>query len=446
MKALHRRQLLANPRGLIYANLENDNSVFIFVGDCKPTCVPIFINDELKGLYFSFQNTMVLSRQKQKNSSSGWPVDRVFLNIAKILKRKTNFMDEMIQANVGGIGLIDPRRDPLPPWERDLMKELPKFIHIDDWVLKTQLRQEELKKGIAVSDYCSSINLAITGVILAVVASLPSRNASLRDLDAYTPLASLEADSYLRTSDLNFTYGYELLPYGTKLPPDFAPFISPGTLVKIRVPENLMFLSKNPLLYQGWAYVGLADFKNIRSRLLMRSWKLFILHVYEKLQEIDDPSLHEFMDKVRLKSKLNFQNGLVPSHPRLILGELSGSAPKCLHTLFGGGEKRVIKHYHRWQLAELAVDMGWPLDVLIQEYKDSKTGIIEVKAAYNSYSRKNRLNGRCKIYMNGGLCAYNRETYLNCLSNGLEKPPMIDIEDMSPSISFQIRLSKNVKN
>lgn len=442
MKAIHRRQLLANARGLIFSTLDEDGGVNIFVGDCKPTCVPLFINDELKGIFFSFQNSLITGRLKQKDSLTGWPIDRVFLNIPKILKRNSNHMEEMIQANRRGIGLIDPRRDPLPPWERDLLKELPKDINIDDWVLKTQSRHEELKKGIATCDFSANVNLALVGVVLSVVASLPTKNVTVRDLDSFSTLASLEADSYLRTSDFNHAYGFEILPIGTSdLPKDYTSFIPPGTLVRVRVPEQLIYLPKmSLLLFQGWAYMGLEEFKNVRKKLLIRSWKAFIMHVYTQLRDFQDPALDEFMSKVQIRSRTILSGHLIQSHPNLLLGkQISPTAPPCLQTLFGDKTKN-IKHYNRWQLAELAVEMNWSIETLLAEYNDSKSGINEVKAAFASYSRKTHLKGRCKIYMNTGLCPYNRETYLNCLSQGKEAPPMIDIEEMSPSVSFQIRL------
>ena len=432
MKAYERKQLPYPLRNMILVEAGKDNSVTVYVGgDCLPSYTPLFEAGRLVGVFYSWQRRFVHSR---KRLNSNWPQEQIFFDRDQIirhwrLKRET-ISGDLLAHNNRVTESINPALDGRLLWQRSTCEKNSFYAHVDEWVQLTQTRLEHLKNATAKTVFDGTTHMAMMGVILAVVACIDRRADSVSYLHEFDDIIGQEADSYLRSS-----YNYAAaFPVVFKSDIDDYPFLD--TLhevlnVKVAVPEFLYPLlrvgHKGPL-YRGYTYIGVKRFKLVARYLFITQWKLFALKVLASLSA-GDPALDEFMEKVKLRK--DHENLNVASSAALLFPTVHSSAPPCIHALLSS---RPLKHYARWQLAELAVEMGWSLNNLLAYYNDNQVNRREVTAAYKSYQQKPLTQNRCKLYMHKKICPYTVKTCGECTGG------QTDIEDLRPSQFFKARI------
>ena len=433
MKASERKQIPFPLRHLILVEADANHCIEVFVGDCFPSYTPLFENECLVGIFYSWQRRFVHSRTRV---TSNWPKEQIFLNRAQIIlhwrnKRDTIGQDLLAQNNrLAAESAINPTLDSRLLWQRSSCEKNPFYAHVDEWVKLTNIRLENLKNGTAKTIFDGTTHMAMLGVILAVLACVDRRADSVSYLHEFDDTIGQEADSYLRS---NYNYAWNF-PVCFKTEIDDYPFLDTLTEVlnvKVAVPEFLYPLlrmgHKGPL-YRGYTYIGVKRFKLVARFIFITQWKEFALKVLASLTG-DDPALNEFMEKVQLR-KTN-ENFSVASSASLLFPVVQSSAPPCIHALFS---TRPLKHYARWQLAELAVEMGWSLNNVLAYYNDNQANRREVTAAFKSYQQKPTTRNRCKLYMHKKICPYTVKTCGDCAGG------QTDIEDLRPSQFFKARL------
>lgn len=453
MRPNERKQLPPRLYHLFLAELDEfENSITVFSGpDVFPSYTPIFDKNtgKLIGLFLSTQVGMVFSRVTN-NAGNGkfkpWPSDKLFLDVAKILSRPMDFsFKALLELNEKSkqLKLIDPSRDPRPLWELSSLPPLLSCSNIDTWVGVVQTRLEHLKKGQAgVTDRIDMMGML--GIVLGAVACYSSADEILTSVK-FDEIIGLEADAWLNMP-FNHAYMFRTGSVGSISDYPFKSFLKDETtVVCVPVPEFLHFLLREKNVapfYNGKTYIGLKAFKAIARKMFIQNWKIFTLSVYKKLHDIEsDPALSEFMSRVRLRPFQAFNNAtsLVSSTPEILFPVPDKSiVPPCLMKLFSGGVDLNLKHYGRWQLAELAVDMGWPKHSILSLVPVKSRS--EIAAAYESYRRAGRTPNRCQIYMRStDLCPFSSSTFQNCCN------AVTDIEELTPAISLQHRILNSEK-
>jgi hypothetical protein len=206
-------------------------------------------------------------------------------------------------------------------------------------------------------------------------------------------------------------------------------------VVHVRVPEFMPFLGRSGSpFHDGWTYVGLKAFRTVARKLFHLGWKKWALLFFRRMKGFGeaDVALLEFMQRTRIKREVVFgMTGPSIASPELLFPVISPLAPPCLQKLFS--DSRNLKHYARWQLAELAVDMQWSKTALLNLVKSDYRH--EISASMDSYKRKGPLKARCRILMKStNLCPFSKQTFHNCCAD------VKDIEDMTPATSFHFRL------
>jgi hypothetical protein len=404
--------------------------VLIYHWPARPSYTPIFDGDTLVGVFFSTDTSLVCTRLRV--AESDWPADYVYLNHSKIKAkgRGRDLRKDLELMNMKSKGMLDPSRNPRPLWDRPQWDGYAIYSNVDTWARGTLDRLKKLKEGTATTVLDGECNMAMLGIMLGAIACLDPRVG----FDQFDDIIGQEADAYLRNV-FNYAYGFRIGEAKTITGYPFGDFLTEKVVVRVNVPENMHFIGKPPPLYLGRTYIGLDAFKSVARKMFIFKWKMFAGQLRQSLNlqslnsnSATDPALIEFMQKVRLRPMRS--NLKISTSPLIFFPILSLAAPPCLQTLFAD---RPMKHYARWQLAELAVDMGWTLPDLMSHFHES--GRTEVAAAYQGYQKKPRTTNRCKIYMRSGkLCPFDKHTFDACCG------AQIDIEDMNPALSFQHRL------
>lgn len=450
MKPHERKQLPRNIHNLSLQEATNNSFIDVFIGECKQTFTPFFENGQLVAVFYSWQTKFVESKHRIQ-STNNWPMERIYINYDKILRYwrlKTSSIashiieqNEMIKENP-----IDPSRDYRLPWEKTEWIGDASCSNIDRWSEITKRRIEQLKLGTAKTIFDKVCHMEMLGVIIAILACIDKRADCVSYLHEFDEIIGQEADAYLR-SGFNYAGKYKVLTKSEidlfKYP--YKDYIHELMVVEIPVPEllhPLLRIGHRAPLHKGITYVGIKKFKSAAKIIFINEWKLFALRAL-RLFPSNDPAFDEFCQKMKLFSTLDTLPGLKTS-ASLLFPTISPAAPACMQTLF---QKLPLKHYARWQLAEIAVDMKWSLNNLMAHYSDTNINRREVTAAYRGYHKKPPTRNRCKLYMRKSICPYNTFTYRACTASSnfddsLPPTPIPDIEDLNPAHFFQKRISK----
>lgn len=413
-----RRQL---PRQLFNLTLRVNASdgILVYRYPARPTYTPFFDkNDNLVGVFLSTVDEMVACRVRVENTM---PCDKIFVDVNMVLKwaRKKNLVQELINLNNVSGHLIDPDRDPSPFWEKKIWPRDPLYSSIDYWALKTKERIHMLKNGTARTLFDGDCNMAMIGVMLA-----------MEDFTAFDSLIQQEADAYARMP-FNYAWQFEtVLVHDIDYP--FKDHLKENVVVRVKVPEFLHLLDKPPPFFRGVTYIDYTLFKPTARKLFMLGWKRFAASLSNL---VSSPQFSEFLTLIKLplfrEAKVQFS----PSTPSEIL-QPDATVPPCLISLFA---VKPFKHYARWQLACLAVDLKWPEHILARELAgQSATVVGEVVKHYRSYKQRPTLKARCRVYMHSGLCPYTARTCSQC--TGQDQ----DIENMTPAGNFLLRRNKKL--
>lgn len=438
MKPVHRRQLPSRLYNLSLVECDDNDSIVVFCSDVvRPTYAPLFdANDRLVGIFYSTMAGCIFSRRSE---ISKWPRDRLFLDRAKVIRyfQTHDVFAILVALNEKSANLIDPTRDARPIWHRPQWNVDLKLSNVDRWVCAVDERVNLLKSGKArAMGMDGKDNMAFFGIVLSAIACLvDGSDADLfYQLGRMDELIDLEALTWLK-SNLNYAYGFDVGYADSISNYPYKDWLKETIVVRVNVPEHLHLFGKSnlPPCHMGKTYVGIKAFRSIAQRNFVVEWKKWAVAIFRRLGDVIDPALSEFMSRTRLW-KVNPQSkALVESTPDLIFPMISPLAPLCLQKLFSATGGRNLKHYARWQLAELAVDMNWSkfsvLNAVKPEYRS------EISAAMEGYRRKGTTKNRCKIYMRStDLCPYSTETFRQCCGE------VKDIEDLWPGKSFQYRL------
>lgn len=439
MKPLQRRQLPPRLYNLSLVEIGIDDSIVVFCGDSvRPSYTPIFdMHDRLVGIFFTTMPNCIFSRRLEENKH--WPRDRLFLDRAKISRY---YQTHDVFAELGALNelhkeSIDPLREARPLWERPTWTVDYSLSNIDAWVCAVEDRVVQLQKGTA-QMVDKKDNMAFFGLVLSAVACLVDGT----DMDLFYQLARLDELIELESKcwiagSINYAYNFKVDFKSAIVDYPYMEWLKESFVVFVAVPEQIQWLGKNTApFHMGRTYIGIKAFRPIAQRIFVHGWKRWAISIFRQLNAVQhmDPALVEFMSRTRIWKTKMHTKALITSSPDLLFPTLSPSAPACLKKLFIDG--RNLKHYARWQLAELAIDMGWSKYSVLNAVKIDYRS--EISAAMESYRRKGTTKKRCLIYMRStDLCPYSTDTFRNCCSE------VADIEDMSPSVSFQYRLMKN---
>ena len=430
-----RKQLPRSLHNLILKELDKDDSFCAFVGDCRPSFTPIFEKGVLAGVFYSWQSKFVFSR---KRVVSNWPQERIYINREKLVHywrlKRIEIGPDLLLHNARSVQFnINPQLDARLLWDQPQMLKDEKCSNIDFWAELTMSRLEALKNNTATSFSSGRTNMAMVGVMFSVLACIDRRADSPNYLHEFDDIINKEADAYLR-SNYNYAWKFAVCYKSDIKDFPYLDYITETMLVKIPVPEYLSPLlrtgHKVPL-YQGYTYVGVKHFKAVARHIFIADWKRFALRLLASLQPLgENLPLDEFMDTVKFRKRT--ASIFEESCASLLFPVIHPSAPPCIRTLLA---TQPLKHYARWQLAELAVEMGWSLNNLLAHYPDNARNRNEVKAAYIGYQKKPILRNRCKMFMAKSLCPYTASTCQDCKGT-----ISADIEDLRPSQFFQRRL------
>jgi len=446
MKPQQRRQLPTRLFNLRLVEGDHSDTIVVFCGDMvQPSYTPLFdANDRLVGIFFTPLKQCLFSRRaftaEEDKCSAKWPRELLFLDRAKIIHfyQTNDVFALLLSLNAKSAGLIDPMRDARPLWERPHWNVDPQLSNTDLWIAQVEDRLTRLKQGSAKATVDGADNMAFFGIVLAAVASLvPGNDTDLFfQLSRMDEIIDMEAGSWLSQS-INYAYQFRVGFADTITDYPHKDFLTEPLVVRIAVPEYLQFLhgTKAPFHF-GKTYIGIKAFAPFARRMFVFGWKKWAIQIFRKLNaSVDwDPALVEFMARTRLVHVSPFGKPLLVSTPALILPTVSPFAPACLQKLFSNsGNGRNLKHYARWQLAELAVDLEWTKFTVLNLVKPENRS--EIGAAMDGYRRKGRTKNRCQIYMRStDLCPYSPSTFRNCCAE------ISDIEDLSPGVSMQYRI------
>ena len=448
MKPYRRKQLPKNIFHLLLGEADQDNAIDVFVGgDSKQTYTPFFDEkDYLAGVFYSWQNKFVHTRVRLQGFK--WPKERIYIDVPKLLrywksKMKDIPADILHQNNVKAGQVLDPNRDARYMWAKPTWSASASCTNIDVWAEATRQRIANLKNGTAKTVFDPLSHMAIFGVVIAVVACIDKRANSVSYLHEFDDLIGQEADAYLN-SGFNYAWNHQVLFKHEVTDYPYMDFLTDQLVVQIAVPEHLPALSKvkhKVPFWKGLTYVNLKKFKQVARHMFITEWKEFALKTLAMFPT-DDPAFAEFCGMVKIQPNIILNSApLLQTSASYLFPTVSPAAPPCMHTLFSSPP---LKHYARWQLGELAVDMGWSVNNLMTYYPDTNANRREVLANYHSYRNKLPPRNRCKIFKQKKLCPYDQHTFHLCASAGNPDSPLPDIEDLSPAVFFQHRL-KNLQ-
>lgn len=417
MKPHERKQLPKGLYNLLLVEADAEDSILVWKGPySRVAYTPLFVDGVLRAIFFSTQTQFVVTRLKVYTNQ--WPQDRIYINRTRLLRHcaKQDLPQLLIMKNQQAAeNAVDPSRDPRPLWHHDTWRGQPGFSNIDVWTAATTQRINDLACHRASFELTPSHNMAILGVMLSVIASMHTQDfLTTGSFSPFDEIIGQEADAWLACPH-NYAWNFPVLLSTDMGAYPYKSFIAETMVVAVPVldvlPELQLAFSRYtmPPFWKGTTYVGYRAFKAVARRLFMRDWKRFALQLATGLP-LRDPALAEFMSNVRLRS-LHSPVVLGRSTPALLFPFLHPQTPACMKTLF---QTRPLKHYSRWQLAELAVDMGWSLADLMFYYTDKEANRREVQASYNLYKTKPPVRNRCKIYMAKNICPYTTETYAHC--------------------------------
>ena len=444
MHPLQRRQLPRNIHNLHLQTADDDNAIEIHVGECKPAYTPFFdAHNQLVGVFYSWQNKFTFTRQRLPDET--WPRERVFIDREKVVRfwrYKTETIPNDIEVqNTRITTLIDPSRDARLLWDRPTWTANPAYSNVDVWVKATQARILALKNGTAKTIFSPSCHMDMLGVIIAVLSCVDKNADSPIYLHEFSEIIGQEADAYLR-SGFNYAWNFNVLFKTDIRDFPYLDYLTEPMAVKLPVPDLLspLLKSKHKVpLWQGYTYIGLRHFQRVVRLMFMTQWKDYALKVLPLCHGLDQtyPSslaFAEFSRQVQLQPQVAINSSqLLSTSAAVLFPVLSPLAPPCFVKLFAA---RPLKHYARWQLGEIAVDMGWSHNNLMAHYVDTPANRREVAANFHAYQKKTPIRHRCKIFKHAKLCPYDANTFHECA--GLEPT---DIEDLSPALFFQRRMA-----
>lgn len=446
MKASDRKQLPSCLYKLLLSEADDQNSILVFLGEpAVQFYTPFFVNNELVAVFYSWQKRFVHSRQRLESKT--WPCERVFIDAQKLIKhwmpRKADIYKDIQQKNQSAEAqFIDPRRDARLPWNRNSWIGDSSFSNIDVWADNTQKRLLELKNGTATTIMEGRCHMAVMGVMISVLSCLHANADASSFLHDFDTLIGQEADTYLRGT-FNYAWKYPICLKEDIQDYPYIDYLDEHVNVCVDVPEMLSALLKANIkspLYRGKTYVGIRRFMLVARAIFISEWKQFAVRLFVQFPK-DDPAFTEFCSRVKYREKTLSLNPtlIIPTSALLLFPQVSQAAPACMKKMFSS---LPLKHYARWQLGELAVDMGWSLNNLMTYYTDTQPNRREVTAVFQSYTRKRvPTRNRCKIYRKNAYCPYSYNTYSMCLG---EQNNLPDIEDLSPALFFQKRITLNV--
>ena len=431
-----RKQLPRSLHYLILKELDQDDSFCAYIGDCRPTYIPIFEKGVLAGIFYSWQSKFVFSRKRV--GSESWPQEHIYINREKLvhswrLKRAEIGPDLLLHNARSAHYTINPQLDARLLWDRPQLLKDQKCSNIDFWADLTMARLDALKNDTATSFCSGRTNMAMIGVMFSILACVDRRADSPNYLHEFDDIINKEADAYFR-SNYNYAWKFSIAYKSEVNDFPYLDYVTETMLVKVPVPEYL-----SPLLrtghkvpfYRGHTYVGIKHFKAVARHMFVSDWKRFALRLLASLLPLgDNLPLDEFMETVKFKKRAT--SIFEESSASLLFPVVHQSAPPCIRTLLA---TQPLKHYARWQLAELAVEMGWSLNNLMAHYPDNARNRNEVSSAYKGYQKKPIAPNRCKMFMAKGLCPYTASTCQQCAESA-----SADIEDLRPSQFFQRRL------
>lgn len=444
MKPHHRKQL---PKGIFYLLLEEvdqDNAIEVFVGgDAKQTYTPFFDEkDCLAGVFYSWQNKFVHTRVRLQGYK--WPKERIYIDVEKVLKywksKIRNIAEDITHQNkVKASFILDPGRDARFLWAKPTWSGSASCTNIDTWAEITLQRIANLKNGTAKTVFDPLCHMAIFGVVIAVIACIDKRADSINYLHEFDNIIGQEADAFFN-SGFNYAWNHQVLFKQEITDFPYLDFITEPLVVQVAVPEHLPELLKakhKVPFWKGLTYVGFKKFKLVARHKFITEWKEFALKTLA-LFPVHDPVFAEFCSMVKLQPSITLNSSpFLQTSASYLFPTVSPAAPPCMHTLFSSPP---LKHYARWQLGELAVDMGWSVNNLMTYYSDTAANRRAVLANYHSYRKKLPPRNRCKIFKQKKLCPYDQHTFHLCASAGNPASPLPDMEDLSPAVFFQHRL------
>mgnify|MGYP000938746053 CR=1 FL=1 len=449
MKPHQRKQIPRQLYALLLCEPDQDNAIEIFIGDCKPYFSPFFDDkDRLCAVFYSWQTKFIHTRVKQQNKKIKWPQERIFINVTKLrrywLPKMDTIADDIIfQNNLKSStkNVIDPSRDARFIWDKPNWMGSAACTNIDTWADITLARINNLKNGTEKAILNPLSHMGILGVMIAVVSCLDKRADSVTYLHEFDDIIGQEADTFL-SSELNYAWNFDVMFKSDVKEFPYMDFLTETMVVKLAVPEYLAPLLKikhKVPFWKGVTYVGIKKFKLFARILFISEWKLFALRLLALIPSpSSDPAFNEFCSKVKLQPTIVLNSTpILQTSANLLFPKVSPHAPPCMQKLF---VKPPLKHYARWQLGEISVDMGWSLNNLLTYYTDTPANRREVTANYHSYRKKIPPRNRCKIFKQKDLCPYDNQTFHLCASAGNSSSPLPDIEDLSPALFFQHRL------
>lgn len=452
---------------MIPSTCEN-TSIEVYGGDCKPSYTPIFVHDRLVAVFYSWDTRFISSRERILSAAYTWPRERIYINRATLLHywagKITLIKDDIIEKDKiqkdkiendkiqTACAFIDPSRDSRMVWSNSAWKFDATYSNIDLWVTLTQNRILALKSNTAKTTIDPAGHMAVLGVMIAVLACVNKSADHVDYLHEFEEIINQEAWAYFR-SGLNYTFGFQVLYKADIIDYPYTDLITETMVVKLDILQLGKHLMKLGLAYvcpywKGFTYLGIKQFKVVARLLFIAQWKEFSLRLLKNFPADGiDPAFSDFRSQVRLKSakpssglkSANLSGSairhkiIIETSAELLFPVVSDAAPPCMHKLFSAPP---LKHYARWQLGELAVDMGWSKNNLMAHYLDTNVNRAAVGALYSSYEKKPPARNLCKIWHSKGYCPYSTATFDLCAGG-----PIADMEDYNPAAFFQRRLA-----
>ena len=212
MKPYRRKQLPPQIYNLLLCEADQDNAIQVYVGDCKQTFTPFFNEqNQLVAVFYSWQAKFIHTRIRHSNDK--WPIDRLFINVAKLLShwkgKAKEIWNDIILQNKSRSEYIDPNRDARMFWDKPSFMGSPECSNIDIWAKYTNERLDALKNNTAKTFPDPHCHMAMLGVSIAVVSCLDSRADSPNYLHEFDEIIGQEADAYLK-SNLNYIQDKDL--------------------------------------------------------------------------------------------------------------------------------------------------------------------------------------------------------------------------------------------